>query len=268
MWNWYSAFQEKKILFLLNFLENKCLSALTIQFVAHVLESRFSPGRPQRHYKLTHSVSCHWLKSDLFTKFHFCASNTTKASWGRWIAEISILNSRRTILKSSSLNSFQLVRIWPDQPVSFQEKEAGLWAEFSCDRKCDATNRRPCSVTTVSWAFFFLPDISVSYLPLFCKTFHLACQDKTMQRLKEFMKTTVNRNFSRGGTVRAALKASFLSHKPFFITALLPGSTQTSRNYGRWSDGRGKKKSSSFCPKFFFFCFISTLRALKRFSHH
>lgn len=30
-----------------------------IQFVAHVLESRFSPGRPQRHYKLTDSVSCH-----------------------------------------------------------------------------------------------------------------------------------------------------------------------------------------------------------------
>lgn len=41
--------------------------------------------------------------------------------------------------------------------------------------------------------FFFLPDGSVRFLPLFCKTFHLACQDKTKQRLKEFMKTTVNR---------------------------------------------------------------------------
>lgn len=66
---------KKKILFLLNFLENKCLSALNIPFEAQVSMSRFSPGRPQRHYKLTHSVSCHWLKTaDLI-----CSPNSISA---------------------------------------------------------------------------------------------------------------------------------------------------------------------------------------------
>lgn len=79
-----------------------------------------------------------------------------------------------------------------------------------------------------------------------------------MQRLKEFMKTTVNQTLcSRGGTVRAALKASFLSHKPFFhhsVTSWIYTNLSQLREVKRRK--RKKKRSSSFCPKFRFFFFF------------
>lgn len=42
---------------------------------------------------------------------------------GSRIAEISSLDSLRSLLKSSSLNPFKLVGLRPDQSESFEEKE-------------------------------------------------------------------------------------------------------------------------------------------------
>lgn len=68
-----------------------------------------------------------------------------------------------------------------------------------------------------------------------------------MQRLKEFMKTTVNQTLcSHGGTVRAALKASFLSHKPFFHHSV------TSWIYTNLSQLREVKRRKRKIKKIFF----------------
>lgn len=42
---------------------------------------------------------------------------------------ISSLNSLRTVLRSSSLNHFQSVGVWPDQSVFLEEKEAAAMAQ-------------------------------------------------------------------------------------------------------------------------------------------
>lgn len=57
------------------------------------------------------------------------------------MAEISTLNSLRSISKNFGLNCFQPAGIWPELPVCLCEKGAALWPGFSGD-----INRKPLQI--------------------------------------------------------------------------------------------------------------------------
>lgn len=119
-----------------------CCRALAVCFLWYQTIFKFERSElqsQQRHHlsefiKIYLQIVLYWNKKYALNGLLNCCTALEEYIWnpnaiitsqGSWIAEFSSLNSLISLYKSSNLNRFQMVGVWPDQSASLQEKEGG-----------------------------------------------------------------------------------------------------------------------------------------------